>query len=53
MDCLGALGHDLYNKLCFGMYEAENGHGYRFQKVEPMLDEWATHGQPTALFWDC
>ena len=29
------------------MYEAENGHGNRFQKVEQMFDEWAAHGQPT------
>ena len=29
------------------MYEAGNGHGNRFQKVEQMFDEWATHGQPT------
>ena len=27
MDCLGTLGHDLYNKLCFSVYEAGNGHG--------------------------
>ena len=25
-----------------------NGHGFRFHKVEPMLGEWAAHGQPTA-----
>ena len=47
MDCLGTLGHDLYNKLCFGVYEAGNGHGFRVRKVESMLDEWAAHGQPT------
>ena len=47
MDCLGTLGHDLYNKLCFGVYEAENGYGIWFCIVEPMLDEWAAHGQPT------
>ena len=29
------------------MYEARNGHGNRFQKVEQMFDEWAAHGQPT------
>ena len=29
-----------------GVYEAENGHGNRFQKVEQMFDEWAAHGQP-------
>ena len=25
----------------FGCCEAENGHGFRFQEVEPMLDEGA------------
>ena len=25
----------------------------RFHKVEPMLGERATHGQPTAQMWDC
>ena len=29
------------------MYEAGNGLENRFQKVEPMFDEWAAHGQPT------
>ena len=29
------------------MYEARNGHGNRFQKVEQMFDEWAAHGQTT------
>ena len=29
------------------MYEVENGHGNRFQKVEQIFDEWAAHGQPT------
>ena len=32
MDCLGTLGHDLYNELCFGVYETENGHGIRFHR---------------------
>ena len=32
----------------FGVYEAGNGHGFWFHKVEPMLGEWAAHGQPTA-----
>ena len=50
MDCLGALGHNLYNKLCFGVHEAWNGHGIRFHKVEPMCVEWAAHGHPTVLF---
>ena len=53
MDCLGTLGHDLYNKLCFGVYDAENGHGIGFHKVELKFGEWAAHGQPTALFCDC
>ena len=52
-DCLGDLCDNLCIKLCFGVYEAENGHGFRFHKVEPMLDEWAAHGQPIARFWDC
>ena len=30
------------------MYEAGDDHGFRFHKVEPMLGEWAAHGQPTA-----
>ena len=47
MECLGTLGHDLYNKLCFGVHEARNDHEIRFRKEEPMLDEWAAHGQPT------
>ena len=29
------------------MYEAGNGQGNWFQKVEQMFDEWAAHGQPT------
>ena len=32
----------------FECFWAGNGHGFRFHKVEPMLGEWATHGQPTA-----
>ena len=47
MNCLGTLGYDLYNKLCFGVYEAGNDHDIWFPKEEPMLDEWAAHGQPT------
>ena len=31
----------------------EMGMEIRFQKVEPRLDEWAAHGQPTAGFRDC
>ena len=50
MDCLGALDHNLYNKLCCGVYEAGNDHGIRFHNVEPRSVEWAAHGQPTVLF---
>ena len=49
-DCLGILGDDLCIKLCFDVYEAGNGHGFRVLKVEPRFDEWAAHGQPTAGF---
>ena len=48
MDCLGNLCDNLCIKLCFGVYEAGNGHGFWFHKVEPIFDEWAAHGQPTA-----
>ena len=34
----------------FGCCEARSGHGFRFQKVEPMLDEGAVFGQPTDWF---
>ena len=34
----------------FGCCEAGNNHGFRFQEVEPMLDEGAAHGQPTYWF---
>ena len=47
-DCLGGLCDNLCNKLWFGCCWAGNGHGFRFHKVEPMLGEWAAHGQPTA-----
>ena len=47
VDCLGALDHNLFNKLCFCVYEAGNGHRNRFQKVEQRYDEWAAHGQAT------
>ena len=53
VDCLGALDHNLFNKLCCGVHEAENGHGIRVHKVEPILDEWDVRGQPTVMFWDC
>ena len=46
-DCLGNLCDNLCIKLCFGVYDAGNGLGFWFHKVEPMLGEWATHGQPT------
>ena len=32
------------------MYEAENGHGIGFHKVDSMFGEWAFHGQHTVLF---
>ena len=39
----------LYNmQIVFGVYEAGNGHGFRFHKVESMLGERAAHGQPNA-----
>ena len=25
VDCLGALSHNLFNKLCFGVYKIGNG----------------------------
>ena len=50
MDCLGTLGHDLCNKLFFGVYEAGNGHGIRFHQEGPTFSEWAAHEQPTVLF---
>ena len=53
MDCLRALVHNVYNKLCCGVHEAGNGHGFRVHKVEPMLGEWAAYRQPTVLFWAC
>ena len=42
-DCFGCLFHNLCYKLCVDVYEARNGHGNRFQKVEQMFDEWAAH----------
>ena len=35
-------------QIVFGVYEARNGHGFWFHKVELMLGERTTHGQPTA-----
>ena len=46
---LGSLGTD-YGLLWFWCCWAENGHGLRFHRVEPMLGERASHGQPTAQF---
>ena len=34
----------------FGCGEAGNGHGFRFQEVEPMLHERSILGQPTDWF---
>ena len=45
--------HKLCIKLYCGVYEMGNDNGIRFQKVEPRLDKWAAHGQPTVGFWEC
>ena len=45
---MGGLYDNLCNKLWFGCFWAENGLGFQFHKVEPILGEWATHRQPTA-----
>ena len=50
---LGALYHNLFNKLCFGVYKIGNEQEIRFQKVEPRLDMWAARGQPTVGFRNC
>ena len=42
LDILCLKGHE----NGFGCCEAENGHGFRFQEMEPMLDEGVVHGQP-------
>ena len=47
VDCLGALYHNLFNKLYVGKYETGNGYGNRVHQEEPMLEEWAACGQPT------
>ena len=52
VDRLGALDHNLFNKLCSGVHEVGNDHRFRVHKVEPMLGEWAVLGQPTVLLWD-
>ena len=44
----GWLCDNLCNKLWFECFWAGNGNGFRFHKVEPMLGEWATQGQPIA-----
>ena len=44
----GGLCDNSCNKLWFGCCWAGNNHGFRFHKVEPVLGEWAAHGQPTA-----
>ena len=41
MDCLGGLWCNLCIKLSCDVHEAENGHGIRVHKVEPMLREWS------------
>ena len=49
-DCVGTVldvCFIIYAINCVDVYEAGNGHGNRFQKVEQMFDEWAAHGQPT------
>ena len=46
--CFRWLCDNLCNKLWSGCFWAGNGHGFQFHKVEPMLGEWAAHGQPTA-----
>ena len=38
-NCLGGLCWNLFNKLCCGVHEAGNGHGFRVHKVELMLGE--------------
>ena len=56
-DCVGGCFWVSFHKLCIklycGVYEMGNDNGIRFQKVEPRLDKWAAHGQPTAGFWEC
>ena len=37
-DCLCGLCYNLYNKLWFRCCWSGNGHGFRFHKVELMLD---------------
>ena len=40
MDCLGTLCDKLCINSCCDVYKAENGHGFRVHKVEPMLGDW-------------
>ena len=46
LNILGLKSH----KNSFGCCETGNGHGFRFQEVEPMLDEGVVLGQPTNWF---
>ena len=50
MECYWSMCYNLCNKLWFECFWAENGHALWFHKVEPMLEEWVAHGQPTAQF---
>ena len=36
----GLLVYNLCYKLYCGVYEAENGYGFRVHKVGPMLGDW-------------
>ena len=38
-DRIGRLCHDLYNKSCFDVYKAGNGHGFGVHNVDLMLDD--------------
>ena len=49
----GLLVYNLCYKLYYGVHKAGNGYEIRFHKVELICGEWAAHGQPTVLFWDC
>ena len=48
MDCLCGLCHVCVLNCGLGVVRSENGHGFRFHKVEPRLGERVAHGQPTA-----
>ena len=47
VDCLGLLWWVLCNKLCFVCIRPGMAMEIRFHQEEPMLDEWAAHGQST------